>query len=111
MDIEGFTSATSHTTSFDSNTDAVPTEVLPDPLGATTKICHLDSYKPPQSSVETSGVSTTLPLLSSEARRTSYRAILAQRLKVTVFLNSLNYCESYIFTISIHHAKHRFDIF
>ncbi|XP_068246689.1 uro-adherence factor A-like [Palaemon carinicauda] len=82
-DQENLTSATSHTTSFESNTDAIaggeaggaepsPSEGLPEGDDSeVTEISNEDLAVPPP------------PIIvpSSEARRTSYRAILANRLK------------------------------
>ena len=118
------TSATSHNTSFDSNTDAVPSEViLPtntsrlkefqvnvdiEPLPSSSVIGsantssslytpHAYPCDPSVSSSSTvpgapvSSTSSALPHLSQEARRTSYRAIMAQRLKVKIFLFSKQY--------------------
>ncbi|XP_047487932.1 uncharacterized protein LOC125038498 [Penaeus chinensis] len=97
-DLENVTSATSHTTSFESNTEAIvggesggiegPAveevgvvcredvgEVCREEVGG---VCREEVS---QGRAETEATQTTLTLPSSEARRTSYRAILASRLK------------------------------
>ncbi|XP_076053959.1 mucin related 89F isoform X2 [Oratosquilla oratoria] len=69
---EGGNATTSHTTSFESNTETVP----PDTGGRSEVVAETESV---------GGVSSSSPLkniATPEARRTSYRAILASRLKV-----------------------------
>lgn len=83
-DLDNVTSATSHTTSFESNTDAIVAgegggEGGPAGDAEVVDVVEASRDRVP-SEVEVSQPPITLP--SSEARRTSYRAILANRLKV-----------------------------
>ena len=81
-DLDNVTSATSHTTSFESNTDAI---VAGEGGGDGGTVGEPEVEVPRehgQSEAEVSQTPITLP--SSEARRTSYRAILANRLKVNI---------------------------
>ncbi|XP_064088874.1 uncharacterized protein LOC135203138 isoform X2 [Macrobrachium nipponense] len=81
-DQENLTSATSHTTSFESNTDAI---VAGEPGGAEPSasegLPEGDDTEPERSNEDLGVTHPPITLPSSEARRTSYRAILANRLK------------------------------
>ncbi|XP_066954368.1 uro-adherence factor A-like [Macrobrachium rosenbergii] len=81
-DQENLTSATSHTTSFESNTDAI---VAGEPGGAEPSasegLPEGDDTEAERSNEDLGVTHPPITLPSSEARRTSYRAILANRLK------------------------------
>ncbi|XP_045121621.1 uncharacterized protein LOC123510479 isoform X2 [Portunus trituberculatus] len=79
-DLDNVTSATSHTTSFESNTDAIVAGEGGGDGGTGGEPEVEVPREHGQSEAEVSQTPITLP--SSEARRTSYRAILANRLKL-----------------------------
>ncbi|XP_069941022.1 uro-adherence factor A isoform X2 [Cherax quadricarinatus] len=83
-DLENVTSATSHTTSFESNTDAVvggETGVGVEAEEGEEAEVEVEEQEVQERDQEPEPPQTRLTLPSSEARRTSYRAILANRLK------------------------------
>ncbi|XP_071520773.1 uncharacterized protein [Panulirus ornatus] len=88
-DLDNVTSATSHTTSFESNTDAIvggETGVgagvgAGEGEGVEAEVEEQQQQVIREGSHEAEVAQTPITLPSSEARRTSYRAILANRLK------------------------------
>ncbi|XP_042243303.1 uncharacterized protein LOC121880217 [Homarus americanus] len=74
-DLDNVTSATSHTTSFESNTDAIVGGEVGEGQEAEVE------REAQEGGHDTEVLQPSLTLPSSEARRTSYRAILANRLK------------------------------